>query len=305
MREFAPLERDLLADPVASSPEFAVAYDHRGALHFEGEHSKEAAPPNWAENMVGAFGSLGAPLGVYLADDILSGRASGVKAAVFPTSYAMDARTRRQMRDWTANHGAIWVWAPGYVDLETGRASLAAVKDATGFEVRELAVDTDPRVVSTAVGLRFGLPGKFGPFARFGAPKLDTYKPVLSPVPQPGDVVLANYLCGEPAVVLRRGSAGRPQVFCGTYQVPDGLVRGVASASGVHFYAPNGTAVYTNGRDIGIYAMRDGEVTVTPKAPGAYRDYFTGRAFSGAAFAIPMRKGETVILEKEERKGRK
>ena len=305
MREFAPLERDLLADPVASSPEFAVAYDHCGALHFEGEHSKEAAPPNWAENMVGAFGSLGAPLGVYLADDILSGRASGVKAAVFPTSYAMDARTRRQMRDWTADHGAIWVWAPGYVDLETGRASLAAVKDATGFEVRELAVDTDPRVVSTAVGLRFGLPGKFGPFARFGAPKLDTYKPVLSPVPQPGDVVLANYLCGEPAVVLRRGSAGRPQVFCGTYQVPDGLVRGVASASGVHFYAPNGTAVYTNGRDIGVYAMRDGEVTVTPKAPGAYRDYFTGRAFSGAAFAIPMRKGETVILEKEERKGRK
>lgn len=160
----------------------------------------------------------------------------------------------------------------------------------------QLAADTDPRVVSTEAGLRFGLPGKFGPFVRFGASKLDTYKPVLSPVPQPGDEVLANYLGGKPAVVLRRGSAGRPQVFCGTYQVPGELVRGVASASGVHFYAPNGTAVYANGREIGVYAMRDGEVAVTPKAPGAYRDYFTGRAFSGATFTIPMRKGETVIL---------
>ena len=298
MKEFAPLERDLLAEPSAAEPEFAVAYDHRGALHFEGEHAKESAPPNWAENMVGAFSSLGAPLGVYLVDDILAGRAPKVRAAVFPTSYAMDTGTRRRMRAWAATHGAIWVWAPGYVDLETGRASLAAVKETTGFEVRELSPETDPRVAVTETGRRFGLPAKFGPNPRFGASRLDTYSPVLSPVVREGDVVLANYLCGEPAVVSRRLSDGASHVFCGTYQVPGELVRGVASASGVHFYAGNGTAVYTNGREIGVYAMKDGAVAVTPKTAGCYRDYFTGRVFTGATFAVPMRRGETVILQR-------
>jgi len=296
MKALEPLERDLLAAPVTADPEFAVAFDHRGALHFEGEHAKESAPPNWAENMVGEFSSLGAPIGVYLADDLLAGRAESVRMAVFPTSYAMDGAGRRAMRDWAKTHGAIWVWAPGYIDLDAGRASLDAVHAATGFKVRELAVDVVPKVAATQAGRGLGLPAKFGPCVRFGAPKLDTYKPVLSPVPEAGDVVLANYLSGEPAVVLRKNPSGAPQVFCGTYQVPRELVRAVAAAAGVHFYAPMGSAVYTNGRDIGVYAMKEGAVEVTPKTPGSFTDYFTGRKFAGPSFVIPMRKGETVLL---------
>jgi len=300
MRDFLPLERELLENPVASCPEFGVAFDQRGAMHFEGMHFKESAPPNWANMIPGEFNGLGAPFGVYLSDDVLAGRADSLKLALFPTSYAMDVETRAAMRSFAAKNGCIWVWAPGYVDLDGKLDPCAAVKDATGFAVKELPADVTLRAKATARGKElFGLPDNlpFGP--RFAAKDVDRYAPVLSPVLEKGDDVLATYRDGSPSIVMRHNKAGRPLIFCGTCAVPPELCRKAAEQAGVRFYAPTGTAIYTNGRDLCVYATKDGPVRVTLPVPGRWCDYFTGREFDGASFDAHLRQGETLLLRRK------
>ncbi|MBQ8755913.1 MAG: beta-galactosidase [Lentisphaeria bacterium] len=294
MKEFIPLEKELLNEPVAFEPELAIALDQRGALHFIGEHAKEGAPPNFAVDHIGYYASAGAPYGVYLQDDVLAGKTKS-RLTLFLSCYALDAAQRRQMREYSAKNSCIWLWAPGWIDLESGRASVENVETATGFKVKLLPHETSLAVKTTPQGRAIGLPAEMGPRLRYGVPTVSKVMPILSPIPQKGDLVLGVYENGEPAVILRKVN-GIPQVFCGTTVVPVELFRYAAKLNGVHFYTDIGPAVYSNGRDVGVYATADGTVKVTPKVPGTYVDYFSRKRYSGKVFDIPMKQGNSVLL---------
>jgi hypothetical protein len=141
MKELIPFEKALQENPLPHRPELALAFDQKGAMYFMGEHSKEGAPPNFAGDHVFSLSTSGAPLGVYLQDDIFNGR-SKAKLTVFLSCYAMDAAQRKQMRDYAAKNGCIWLWAPGYIDIDKNEFSTKTIEEVTGFKVREVKPDT-------------------------------------------------------------------------------------------------------------------------------------------------------------------
>ncbi len=294
MKEFLPLEEALLADPRPFEPECAVALDQRGAMHFIGEHSKEGGPPNFATDHIFQFGYIGAPLGVYLQDDILNGR-SRSKLTLFLSCYALDAGQRSAMRAYAAENGCIWLWAPGYIDLESGRFSLDAVRETTGFAVRQVPDEVTLAVTATAAGKAVGLPDKMGPALRYGVPDIVKVRPVLSPEVKTNDKVLGVYSNKDPAVVLRMVN-GKPHIFCGTTVIPPELFRYAGKLSGVHFYTEPGPAVFSNGREIALYAPKDLTAVITPKQPGKLVEYFTGRKYDGDKITVSLKTGETFLL---------
>ncbi len=294
MKEFLPLEKALLENPKAFEPELAIALDQQGAMHFIGEHSKEGAPPNFASDHVFTLGFVGAPVGVYLQDDILEGRIKA-KMTAFLSCYAMDGKQRAAMRRYAENNGCIWLWAPGYIDLDTGKISLKAVEEATGFEVREQPKEINLVVKATEAGKKLGLPENMGGGLRYGVPQVVQPSPTLSPVPKKGDVVLGVYSNDAPAVVLRMVN-GKPHVFFGTTVVPPALFRHAGKLAGAYFYTEAGPAVYSNGREIAVYAPRDLKAVITAPAKQELTEYFSGRKYSGGKIDVSMKQGETILL---------
>ncbi len=294
MKELLPLEKALLENPQPFEPEIALAFDQGGAMHFIGEHPKEGAPPNFASDHIFKCAYIGAPVVVYLQDDILAGRTKA-KLTLFLSCYALDANQRAAMRKYAADNGCIWLWAPGYIDLEKGRISLDAVRETTGFTVREIPEGTTLKVTATPEGKKLGLPDRMGPALRFGVPSVVLAKPNLSPEPRKGDKVLGVYENGAPAVVLRMVN-GKPHIFCGTTVIPPELLRYAGELAGVHFYTEPGPALFTNGREIAVYAPKDLKVTITPKKAGSFTEYFTGKTYSGDKFTVPLKTGETFLL---------
>ncbi len=294
MRELIPFEKALQKNPLPHEPELALSFDQKGAMYFMGEHAKEGAPPNFASDHIISLGFSGAPVGVYLQSDILAGR-SKAKVTAFFTNYAMNAKDRAAMRSYAAKNSCIWTWAPGYIDLETGKASLKAVEETTGFKVQKMPDGVTLEVSVTAEGKKLGLPQKMGPALRYGVPEIVQAKPILSPVPRKGDKVLGVYNNGKPAIVLRRVN-GKAHVFCGTTVIPPALFRHVGELAKVHFYAPINTPVYSNGREIAVYANKDLNIDVTPRVSRKYTDYYTGKQYSGKKFNVKLKTGETLLL---------
>ena len=73
----------------------------------------------------------------------------------------------------------------------------------------------------------------------------ESVDPVLSPVCRNGDIVLAEYLDGAPAVVLRPGKV--PALFCGITDIPAGLYRSFAAFAGIHLYTDRPAYVLRRG----------------------------------------------------------
>lgn len=295
MKELIPFETALIEHPQAYTPEIAIALDHPGAMHFIGEHSKEGAPPNFATDHINNLAYIGAPLGIYLQDDVLNARVKP-KLTLFLSCYALNAKQRAAMREYAGSNGCVWLWAPGYIDLESGRISLDAVRETTGFTVRECKAEATLAVNATPEGRKLGMTGKIGPSLRFGVPSVVLAKPNLTPVLEKGDSVLGVYeKTGEPAIVLRMVN-GKPHVFCGTSVIQPELFRHVAELAGVHFYTEPGPALFSNGREIAVYAPRDIDVTITPRQPGNYTEYFSGRKYNGSKIRTSLKTGETFLL---------
>ena len=291
LNELEKYARERLTDSVPFAPEIALTVDHQGAYHFVGETQKENSPVHGPTALFGMLGTAGAPHGAYLSDDILAGKVPSCKLAVFMSSYAMTKKQRTQMREFAKDPGCIWVWAPGYIDLETGKYSLEAVKEATGFEVKLLPPPLTPIAEATQRALDFKCPRRVVHPARSGSVQM-----LLTPVTQKGDEILAVYGDRSPAIVLRMVN-GKPHVFCGTTEFPPEILHYVAKRAGVHLYTPVGPGVYANSRgEIGIYATKEGNVPVVPKKPGTYVDFFSGKKYSGKLFTIPMKMGQSVLL---------
>ena len=208
---------------------------------------------------------MGAPAGLYLLDDLLAERIAP-KLNLFTSVYALDRITRTRLRKLAEKSGAVWCWAPGCIDLDRGTFSIQAVRETTGFTVEELEAGTF-QVISTEAGRRAGLPDQFGPDA--------DQKPRLAVRPEKGDIVLATYRDGKPAVVLRPGTA--PQLFCGTTELPPPLLRHMAELSGVQIFTDRPANVYANPHFRAVNAPED----------GIYR---------AGERQLHLKKGETAIL---------
>lgn len=275
MREFSAPEEELLNHPVPFRPQVAVFVDERSMLYIPGSGSSTATTFPLVTGARRELNRIGAPCGQYLLDDLMAGR-TAAKLNIFPAVFALDSETRRKLRKCAAQAAALWCWAPGYAELDGGTFSPAAVEELTGFRVK--AARGPLHVRSTAAGRKAGLPPEFGPEAEI--------EPRLAVIPEKNDVVLAVYPDGAPAVVFRPGI--RPQVFCGTTELPAPLLRYVAELAGVQLYTDRAANVNVNGPFIAVTACADGEVGVHIPQP------------VGRTLFRKLKCGETVLVRGED-----
>ncbi|MDD3154059.1 MAG: beta-galactosidase [Victivallaceae bacterium] len=277
------LEKLSVEKPAAFTPPIAVVADPVSQMYLVGE---EASFFTTSPSVCGArkqVSKVAAASGLYLQDDLLQGRIKP-DLTIYTSSFALGRSDRERLKKIAAESGSIWMWAPGYIDLDRNAFSLTAVQDLTGFEVRKVSVP-DFRVTSTPQGRSMGLGSKFGT-----ATGVD---PILSPVPAKGDIVLAVYSDGSPAVLLRpRGK--KTSIFCGTTEIPAALIRLAAKQCAIPLYCDEDLHVYPGRGFLAFHAPADKDYAIG-LGDRKYYNLETGKEYCGA-FVLPMKKGESVIL---------
>lgn len=293
MKRFLPLERKRLADPVPYTPDVALILDENSLKYVVSSllpYFTMQGNVTYARDRVSR---AAVSHGSWMLEDVLSGNVNS-KLDIYCGVFALDAKQRAALRKRAEKTASIWCWAPGYIDLDKRDFSLDAVTELTGFKVK--AVDVPIwTAFSRAYGFRYGLPVCFG---------WDyTVSPVLSPVPEEGDEVLAIYgnRNNIPAVVLRPGRNGKaPSLFCGTNELPPALVRHMAKLAGAHVYSSIDANIHANGDVVAVTAPAEACYDIQVGGNDSWEDALTGEAL-GKGPVIPrrMKQGDTVIMQKK------
>ncbi|OGV66015.1 MAG: hypothetical protein A3K19_00375 [Lentisphaerae bacterium RIFOXYB12_FULL_65_16] len=287
MGRFKAMEETLLANPVPFKPAVAAVLDERSMRYVAAAGASAATTRPLIYTGRANLHRMGTPFGQYLLDDVAAGRVSA-RQYVFLAAWALTGAERQALKDLASRASVIWCWAPGYINLDNGRVGTETVTDLTGFDVKRLPDVTPARVKATDAGLAAGLPAEFAP--------AKPVQPLLSPVPGPGDTVLAQFAGGEPAVVLRNGSGG-PVLFVGTTEIPPALHRYAARLAGIHLYTETDANVYANGPFLAIHAAADGTLAVDTGSTGPVTDEMDGRVLgAGPRLELALKKGETRVL---------
>lgn len=287
MKLFEKPENDMIANPSKYAPEIALIIDERSVCHLLGNGSSFATNGRITQRSRIDLNRTGAPFGHYLLDDVLAKKTSA-KLNVFLSAYALDTKQRKAMADTAKRSACIFAPATGLIDLENRSFSLDAVREATGFAVK-YAGNVEAKAYPTEEAKKIGALGE-----AFGSGK--KIKPLLSPIPENGDVVLAKYSDGLPAVVLRN-KGKYPRLFVGVPEIPNSLYKHMIKLAGVHRYTNDAAAVYANGNYISVTCLKDGTVTLDIPSKENVYDALTDKKLGKAPMLkLDMKKGDNLLL---------
>lgn len=287
MPDFDKLEKDMMKYPVEYNPEVAVVLDERSALYLSGGNvTPHTTKLTYLSRTL--LASCAIPYGQYLMQDFLFGKNINPKLAIFTMNYATTAQERKILREKTKDIAALFVWIPSYIDLDKRELSTTATKEATGFDVEPIKDNISAKLKTTTEGKKIGLPDNFGFDAKV--------RPLLSPITKSGDVVLATYENGKPAVV-KRGK----HIFCAVADIPKELYKHAIDISGAHVYAKSEQAVWASGGYVsitctdGIKELHDVEMTI-PSNKEIF-DAVSGEKLGKAPkLILKMKRGDNRIL---------
>lgn len=284
MKNFAKPERDIIAHPLPYRPQMRLVMDETSMCMIAARGGAGITTQKLMALGRVAANRSGVPFGQYLLADVLA-KPDAAKLNAMLSVYALDAKQRvacAALREKSAN---IWAWLPAYIDTDKREFSTSAVEEATGFRVKP--VNAKPATIPTEDGLKIGLKATSG---------AEYAMPLLSPIPESGDIVLAKFENGLPAIVLRK-SGKHPQLFCAVPEIQTELYRHMAGLAGAHVYNKQGAVVYANGAYVSVVAVEDGEYEIDLGRDGAVYNALSGNKLgSSRTIALKMRKGDCRFL---------
>lgn len=266
------IEKAIAADPEPYQPEVTLTFDERNANFIVSANEPRYVLEGGVSAMRDRVSRSGCTSGFWFLDDIVSGKAPYSKLDIHCNAVALTGEARRALRARAEKIPTVWMWAPGYIDLDRNEFSLKAVEELTGFKVRRVQPDTWT-VWARPEGFDFNMPDHYG----WGK----TLNPVLAPVPEKGDLVLAcwrdNY--GVPAIVLRPGRDGKAfSVFCGPVDLPAAVIRALARKAGANVYSSRNAGIH-KGRDfIAVTANEGGLYDLNVGGEEEWFDAYTGKS---------------------------
>jgi len=225
---------------------------------------------------------IGAPVGIYLLDDLVAGKAPPARLYLFLDTFRLDAPQVKAIREQVCRDGrtAVWLYAPGIV--RGNRLSVDHVQEVTGMRLRETD-SGDGNLLIEGTGESFAA----------GHPHLS---PTLA-VADDRARVLARYADGGEVAIASRNMGDWTSVYCGVLQMPTSLLRDLAREAGVHIYSDQGDIVAAGNGFVGLHACSEGRKTWRMPAECRLEDVSTGEAFGPAGeFTFEMRRGDTRLL---------
>lgn len=248
------VEAPTLNDPEPYKADVVLTFDEKNANFIVSNASIRLMLEGGLAMMRDRVNRSGCTSGTWFLNDIVAGKELNSKLDVHCNAIALTAAERRALRERADRIPTVWMWAPGYIDIDKNEFSTKAIEEVTGFKVQQVKPDTWT-VWARPEGFDYGMPDHYG----WGK----TLDPVFAPVPEKGDLVLAYWrdLYGTPAIVLRPGKDGKPfSVFCGAVDIPASVIRALARKAGANIYCS---------RNAGIHKGRD-FVAITANEPGLY-----------------------------------
>ncbi len=284
------IEKAIAADPEQYRPEVNLMFDERNADFIVSSDEPRYILEAGVSAMRDRVGRSGCVTGTWFLEDIVAGKAPFSKLDIYCNALALTGKDRQLLRERAEKIPAVWMWAPGYIDLDTNKFSLKAVEELTGFKVRPVQPDTWS-VWARPEGFDFNLPDHYG----WGK----TLNPVLAPIPEKGDLVLAYWRdnWGVPAIVLRPGRNGKPfSVFCGAVDLPSATIRTLARKAGAAVCTSRNAGIH-KGRDfVAITANEGGLYDLNVGGTEEYFNAFTGESLGfGPQLKCNLEPAETLI----------
>jgi hypothetical protein len=227
----------------------------------------------------------GAPVDWYALEDF-EGIDRAYDLYIFPNAFYVPASLREAIRGKLAaeSAGAVWFYAPGYMD-ERG-PECANISALTGLRIEVRHVRAPVQVVLDEHS-DHPLLRDLEDLVSFGSRTLagsnNSWVPLdrqTDPPPHEFEDLPATFHCADrkvtvlgemeadrrPGLVLARRD-GRPSVWIGAPQAPWQLIRNILEHAGVHVYSRTGDQLFANEGFVALYCIREGEKVIRlPKA---------------------------------------
>jgi beta-galactosidase len=260
-------------------PRIAAIVDERSCLY---------APPSPAvtapllDGFRRQWYRIGAPIGIYLLDDLVAGKVPPAKLYVLLDTFRLDppqiAAVRRCARRDRAT--VVWMYAPGIV--RSNRLSPSFVQETTGIRLTETA-EGDGNLILEGTGESFAA----------GHGHLSPTFAVADERARP----LARCAATGAIAIAARRMRGWTSVYCGALQMPASLLRDLARQAGVHIYSDQGDVVTAGSGFVGLHASSAGRKRLQMPGTCGLTDIVTGETSGPAsAFELDMELGDTRLM---------
>ncbi len=258
--------------------EIAVILDERSCLYMGPSRQFSAL-------LMGTFREhwyrIGAPVGIYLLNDLVAGKVPPAKMYVMLNAFCLDRAQIEGIRRNACRKGrtVVWMYAPGIV--RDGVLAPDDVQDTAGILLSQAGI----------AGGDIVFEGTGSPFSA-GHGKLDP----MFEVTDKDAVPMARYAGGGVAIAAKTVGGCR-SVYCGILQLPSSLLRDLAREAGVHIYSHHNDVITAGNGIIGIHASSEGRKTIRMPSECELVDAITGaRLGKGQSFQFDMKLGDTKLV---------
>jgi len=261
------------------SPQIAVIVDER-SIYYTSPTS------TWQSALLYDFRyqyyRIGAPVGMYLLSDLVSGKVPDARMYIFVDTFCLDQSQIAAIRKYVCCKGktALWMYAPGIV--QNGVIDRKNVEKVTGIRLRKVAT-TSGDVVVDVNGKAF----------EAGHPGLD---PQFS-VDDKSANMLGKYVPTGDTAVAAKQMGNWTSVYSGVLKLPSSLLRDLARQAGVHIYVDSDDVVSAGNGFVSVYASNDGVKSFFPPTDCGVSDVLTGTQYPNSkSLSFDMKRGDARLL---------
>ncbi|MCE5323602.1 beta-galactosidase [bacterium] len=258
------------------SPEIAIIIDQRSQYYAD-----PVPPVN--RTLLAAFRQqfyrIGAPVGLYLLDDLTAGKVPPAKMYIFLDTFRLDDSQLKAIKKYTSTKGCVnlWMYCPGVIDND--KMLPDRVQDVVGIKLKKL------QKCSGAISYNSG---------KFTA--CDGFISGSYAVIDPSAKTIAKYAESADVAVASKDMGGYTNVYCGVTALPSYLLRQFAVMAGVHVYSDQSDVVMAGNGFVALAASSNGVKKLSMPFECSLQDVLTSEKYGPAKqFSFEMALGDARI----------
>ena len=257
-------------------PEIAVIVDTRSEYYTNPSNIATCTLVNMFRKQ---FYRIGAPVGLYLLDDLTAGKVPPAKMYIFLDLYRLDDNQLAAIRKYTCSNGSLdlWMYSPGVIN--NNKLIYGRVEQIVGMKLEKLE--------SCEGEISYGSNNEFVACDRM----LPTYTII-----DPSARSIATYSKSGKVAVASKAMKGYTNVFSGVTQLPSDLLRKLARQAGVHIYNDQNDVIAAGNGFVALAASSAGNKNLYMPSDCILQDVLTSQKYGPTKnFTFDMELGDSKI----------
>jgi hypothetical protein len=283
-------DRDL-GKPSQYTPQIAVVVDEKSLCHLA--YSPALTPP-LLYTFRNQWNRIGAPVGIYLMSDLITGKVPESRLYVFPDAFALTTQERAILKTRLRRDGKVAVWMYG-AGLIRESASAANMSDLLDMPIGSSAkpepnqirwADADDPLLAGLKNSLLQLPANPTPALTVAGPSERCR-------------VLARFADGKTPAIAVREEPTHSTVYVGALTAPSAFLRNCARKAGVFLHVDTDDVIQIDGRWLFLTATTAGQKTIRVPHSATVRDAMTSEVVGTNIdrWQVGLQQGETRVYE--------